>query len=128
MGHSVGDAAKRSVAKSQQKVEKEVLTASRAIQEIRSLRAGNLQVMNMEYVDLLLAAYDSIKAALQQSSESIRKGTEVLQLVADQRDEYKRVYEETLAERDKLIEQNAEFKRVYEIENSMMKIDSEPAV
>jgi hypothetical protein len=40
--------------------EKVVLTEEVAIKEIRNLRAGHLAVLNVEYIDLLLAAYDRV--------------------------------------------------------------------
>ena len=40
--------------------EKKVLTTEAAIQEIRNLRAGRLAVLNVEYIDLLLAAHDGL--------------------------------------------------------------------
>lgn len=39
------------------------LTAAEAIHEIRNLRAGRGAVQNMEYVDLLLVAYDDACSA-----------------------------------------------------------------
>lgn len=41
-----------------------VLTPENAIQEIRNLRAGKLAVLNVEYIDLLLANYDKRGAEL----------------------------------------------------------------
>ena len=52
-------------------VEKPKLTTERAIAEIRSLRAGELFVGNMEYVDKLLAAYDAEKLQRQEYQDSL---------------------------------------------------------
>ena len=52
-------------------VEKPKLTPERAIAEIRNLRAGGLFVGNMEYVDLLLAAYDAEKLQRQEYQDSL---------------------------------------------------------
>lgn len=41
-------------------VPKVTRTPDQMIQEIRNLRAGNLFVSNMEFVDALLAAYDAM--------------------------------------------------------------------
>lgn len=73
MGHSVGEAAKRSTAKGMEKKKATELTPEQTIQEIRNLRAGSLWVP-MHYVDTLLAKYDEIiarEAFIVQANEAV---------------------------------------------------------
>jgi hypothetical protein len=53
--------------------EKHVLTTDQAISEIRKLRQGHLAVLNVEYIDHLLAAYDAAIRENSNLTDSINK-------------------------------------------------------
>jgi hypothetical protein len=53
--------------------EKSVLTTDQAISEIRKLRQGHLAVLNVEYIDHLLAAYDAAILEISNLSSAIIK-------------------------------------------------------
>ena len=79
MGHSVGDAAKRSTAKSEVKKKDDVIDNAKKIREIRSNLASGLAISNffvqglLEEYDTLLLQFEGLQAKLGQLSKSTDK-------------------------------------------------------
>jgi hypothetical protein len=69
----------RTAEKQQTKAKVKVaLVPSEVINTIRSHRAGNLQIMNMEYMDVLLASYDEARAELRVETALLQEANVLL--------------------------------------------------